>query len=59
MLQASKIIQSRNDWKDKAVKRATEIREYRKTQARNKDSISELKAQLKASEKTTVGKKNS
>jgi len=36
MLQKSKIIESRNDWRRKAVQRA--IREYRKSQKRHKEN---------------------
>ncbi len=47
MLQSSKIYQSRNDWRNKAVQRADEIREYRKTTQRHKDTISQLKEEIK------------
>ena len=47
MLQSSKIYQSRNEWRKKAVERANEIREYRKTTQRHKDTISELKEEIK------------
>ena len=47
MLQSSKIYQSRNDWRVKAIERADEIREYRKTTERHKQTISELKEELK------------
>jgi len=43
MLQMSKIMHSRDDWKKKAVERATEIREFRKTQKRHQEKIVELK----------------
>ena len=48
MLQSSKIYQSRNDWRKKAVERADEIREYRKTTQRHKDTIAQLKEEIKA-----------
>lgn len=43
MLQQSKLLQSRNEWKFKAVQRANEIRERKKIEKRNKETISELK----------------
>ena len=46
MLQSSKIYQSRNDWRVKAIERADEIREYRKTTERHKQTISELKEKI-------------
>lgn len=48
MLQMSKIIHSRNDWKEKAIQRGNELREHRKAQKRHLDKIVELKTQLKA-----------
>ena len=47
MLQSSKIYQSRNNWRTKAARRANEIREYRKTTQRHKDTISQLKKEIK------------
>jgi uncharacterized coiled-coil DUF342 family protein len=47
MLQTSKLYQARNDWRKKAIERADEIREYRKTTKRHKEKISELKEELK------------
>ena len=46
----SKVIQSRDDWKRKAVMRATEIREFRKTKKRYQEKIAELQAQINARE---------
>ena len=43
MLQASKILHSRDEWKNKAIERSAEIREYRKTQKRHLEKIAELK----------------
>ncbi len=51
MLQMSKIIRSRDEWKRKAVMRANELREFRKTNKHNQDKIAELKAQIKAMER--------
>jgi hypothetical protein len=46
MLQQSKIIRSRDEWKTKAVQRATEIRERRKAEKRSKEKIAELCKQI-------------
>jgi hypothetical protein len=46
MLQRSKLIQSREEWKNKAVQRSYEIREHRKSQKRYLEQIAELKAQV-------------
>lgn len=46
MLQISKLLGSREEWKNKAVQRAKEIREYRKTKKRHQARISELKVQV-------------
>lgn len=43
MLQQSKLLQSRDEWKFKAVQRANEIRERKKIEKRNKETILELK----------------
>jgi hypothetical protein len=43
MPQTSKILTSRTKWRDKATERATEIREYKKTQKRHLKKIAELK----------------
>ena len=39
----SKILNSRDEWKNKATERATELREFRKTQKRHLEKIAELK----------------
>lgn len=57
MLQMSKIIQSRDNWKRKAVQRANEIREFRKTQKRYQEKIVELNAQINAMEQACSEKK--
>ena len=46
MLQLSKIIQSRDEWKSKATQRANENREHRKTEKRHQEKIAELKEQI-------------
>jgi uncharacterized coiled-coil DUF342 family protein len=47
MLQMSKLVQSRNEWRNKANERADEIREHRKTNKRHRETIAELKLQVK------------
>ncbi len=60
MLQRSKLIVSRDEWKCKAVQRADEIRELKKTRKRLKEKIGELKAQNKAAKQAPEhDKKNS
>ena len=58
MPQISKVLNSRDDWKNKAVERATEIREFRKTQTRHLKKIAELKRQLCQSEGVIEEKKH-
>ena len=48
MPQLSKLIRSRDDWKTKAVQRANEIREQRKTIKRRQEQIAEIKSHLNA-----------
>ena len=43
MLQYSKVIKSRDDWRNKAIKRADENREHRKAKKRDLEIIAELK----------------
>jgi len=60
MLQRSKLISSRDEWKSKAVQRADEIRELKKTRKRLKEKIAELKAEnLTAKQTPERDKKNS
>lgn len=59
MLQYSKLIQSREDWKRKAVERSEALREQRKAHKRSQAKIAELKAQLRTEPvEATVKKKN-
>ncbi len=58
MPQISKILQSRDEWKSKAIQRANEIREHRKNQKRFQKRVAELKDQIRAMEQTE-DKKNS
>lgn len=46
MLQMSKLINSRNEWRQKAVQRAEKVRELKKAKRRYQAKIAELKAQL-------------
>jgi len=50
MPQISKVLKGRSDWKNKAVERAIEIREHRKTEKRHLKKIAELKRQCFQSE---------
>ena len=58
MLQYSKVIQSRDEWKRKAIQRADENRESRKIKKRYQEKIAELKLQLTVLEPTIKDKKN-
>lgn len=59
MPQISKVIQSRDEWKEKAVQRANELREFRKTKKRHLTAIAELKSQMSMLEQVNEDKKNS
>ena len=50
MPQISKVLKGRYGWKNKAVERATELRESRKTEKRHLEKIADLKRQLYQSE---------
>lgn len=58
MVQRSKLLRSRDEWKSKAIKRAYEVREHRKTHKRYQEKIAELKIQLHVMEQTKEDKKN-
>ena len=45
MPQLSKLLRSRDDWKNKAVLTSTENREYKKADKRHREKIVELKNQ--------------
>jgi hypothetical protein len=45
MPQISKILNSRDEWKNKAIERAAELRELRKSQQRHLEKIANLKRQ--------------
>jgi uncharacterized protein YlxW (UPF0749 family) len=53
MLQRSKIIRSRDEWKLKAVRRAEELREQRKTLLRYQQKLARLKAEITVLETAT------
>ena len=57
MPQLSKLIRSRDDWKTKAVQRANEIREHRKTIKRRQEQIAEIKSHLNALQQTAADNK--
>jgi len=57
MLQMSKLIGSREEWKRKAVERANEIRELRKTKKRYQEKIAELKAEINTIQQAVDNKK--
>ena len=57
MLQQSKLLRSRDEWKCKAIQRSYEIREQRKTHKRSQAKIAALKAQIAAIEAAEVVKK--
>lgn len=57
MLQLSKILNSREEWKNKAVQRAEENREFRKTKKRHQERIRELKTQIAELEHLAQDKK--
>ena len=47
MLQYSKLVNSRDEWRKKATERGIEIREFRKIQKRHREKIAELKHSIK------------
>jgi len=58
MLQRSKVIRSRDEWRKKAIQRADKLRESRKTKKHQRERIAELKAQISTLEETSNNKKN-
>ena len=58
MLQYSKVLKSRDDWKNKAVQRADYIREHRKSRKRHLETIADLKAKILLMEQPSEDKKN-
>lgn len=58
MPQMSKIVRSREHWKYKAVQRAYEIREQRKSKKRDQEKITKLQMQLYTMKQINEDKKN-
>lgn len=58
MLQYSKIVKSRQEWKDKATIRADENRQHRKAKKLNVETIAKLKAKIRRLEQAVEVKKN-
>jgi hypothetical protein len=56
--QKSKLIRSRDEWKDKAVQRSYEIREHRKSRKRYCEQIAGLKARVREMSQAGEDKKN-
>jgi hypothetical protein len=59
MLQHSKLIHSRDEWRSKAIMRGNENREYRKVSLRHRETIAQLKAHNRTLQQTIAAKKNS
>ncbi len=59
MLQMSKMTQSRDEWKRKAVQRANTIRENRKQKKYVQEKIAQLKKKIQVLKYADEGKKNS
>ena len=57
MLQQSKILRSRDEWREKASKRADDIRDHRKMEKRHQETIRELKQTVKNLERELEDKK--
>ena len=57
MLQYSKVVKSRDDWKNKAIQRADDIREHRKARKRHLETIAELREKILSMEQTSEDKK--
>jgi len=55
--QKSKLIRSRDEWKDKAVQRSYEIREHRKSRKRYLEQIAGLKARVREMSQAEEDKK--
>jgi hypothetical protein len=58
MLQYSKMVKSRKEWKDKATIRADENRQHRKAKKLNVEKIAKLKAKIRQLEQAVEAKKN-
>ena len=58
MLQRSKILYGRDEWKKKAIERGDDIREFRKNQKRHLEKIAQLKLRIREMQKIIEVKKN-
>ena len=58
MPQLSKLVRSRDEWRTKAVLRASENREFRKTDKRNRERIAVLEKQNAELSQFVENKKN-
>jgi hypothetical protein len=58
MLQHSKIVKSRDEWREKAVERADINRAHRKTKKHDVKTIAALRAEIKRLESNIGDKKN-
>ncbi len=56
MLQHSKLLQSRDDWREKAVNRADEVRKLRKVKNRQQLRVAELNAKISVLEQENAKK---
>lgn len=57
MLQYSKLLNSRNEWREKATKRSVKMKEFRKEQKGYRAKIVELKQRNRKLEQLTKDKK--
>ena len=57
MLQYSKLLNSRNEWREKATKRSVKMKEFRKEQKCYRAKIVELKQRNRELEQLTKDKK--
>ena len=58
MLQYSKVLKSRDEWRKKACQRSGENREHKKARKRHVETIAELKAKIRSMEAESEAKKN-
>jgi hypothetical protein len=57
VLQQSKILHSRDEWREKAIKRADALREYRKSEKRHLNTIREMKQTIESLQEVGEAKK--
>jgi hypothetical protein len=58
MLQHSKIVKSRKEWKDKAAMRGDENRQHRKAKKLDLETIAKLKTKIRQLKQAVEAKKN-